>query len=207
MSTDDEQLQEIKEWWKKYRTPLIAGVIIGASALIGTQAWTNHQQRQALSASAEYDQMQTEMLMGNTEALTRRGDYLIENYARTPYAALAALVLARVHVEQDDLGSAAVRLQWVVDNAKVPEMAHVARLRLARVIAADGRPDQALALLEGVASGAFAASYDEVRGDIYAETGRTDQARRAYRSALAELGFGAGSEVIQLKLDGLGAEG
>lgn len=207
MQTDDEQLEQIKEWWKKNRNPLIAGVLIGATALFGTRYWFNYEERLRLSGSAEFEQLQAEMFMGNTDALIRRGDYLIDNYGRTPYAVLAAFMLARSHVDQGDLSSAANRLQWAIDNAKSPEMAHIARLRLAQVMIADGRAEQALAMLEAQDPGAFAASYEELKGDLYAELGRSDQARRAYRNALDALDFGPGSELVQLKLDGLGAEG
>jgi predicted negative regulator of RcsB-dependent stress response len=207
MRSDDEQLEALREWWKKYRAPILSGLIIGAAALAGTRGWVTYQERQGLSASAEYEQMQIELMSGNIEAVTRRGDYLVENYARTPYAVLAAFALARVHIEQGELAAAADRLQWAVDRARTPEMVHIARLRLARVMAADGRAGQALELLEGVDTGAFAASYEELKGDLYAETGQTERARRAYRNALAALDFGAGAEIVQMKLDGLGTEG
>jgi predicted negative regulator of RcsB-dependent stress response len=206
MRTDDEQLEALKEWWKKYRAPLLSGIIIGAVALFGARGWMSYQERLGQSASAEYEQLQIEMMTGNYDAMIRRGDYLIENYARTPYAVLAAFALARVYVEQGDLAAAANRLQWAIERARTPEMAHIARLRLARVIAADGRTGEALALLEGVEPGAFVASYEELKGDLYAESGQTDRARRAYRNAINALEFGAGAEIVQMKIDGLGTE-
>lgn len=207
MRTDDEQLEDVKEWWKKYGTPVVTGILIGAVALVGTRGWISYQERQGLSASAEYDQLQLEMVSGNVDAVMRRGAYMIDSYGRTPYAVMAAFALAKTHVEQGDLASAANRLQWAVDSARTPELAHIARLRLARVLAADGRAQQAVALLEGVEPGAFAASYEELKGDLYAETGQTERARRAYRNAMAALDFGAGAEIVQMKLDGLGSEG
>lgn len=207
MKTDDEQLEDIKQWWKKYRAPIISGLVIGALALGGSRAWISHQENQAQSASAEYAQLRMELATGNTEAVTRRGGYLIDNYARSPYAVLAALALAKMHVEQNDLAAAANRLQWAVEHARTPELVHVARLRLARVIAADGRGQQALTLLEGTDAGAFAAAYEELKGDLYAENGQSDRARTAYRNAMSALEFGAGAEIVQMKLDGLGTEG
>ncbi len=207
MKTDDEQIEDIKQWWKKYRAPIISGIVIGALALGGSRAWMSHQENQAQSASAEYAQLRMELASGNTEAVTRRGGHLIDHYARSPYAVLAAFALAKMHVEQDDLTTAANRLQWAVDHARTPELVHVARLRLARVIAADGRAQQALALLEGIGTGAFTAAYEELKGDLYAENGQPDRARTAYRNAMSALEFGAGAEIVQMKLDGLGTEG
>jgi predicted negative regulator of RcsB-dependent stress response len=75
------------------------------------------------------------------------------------------------------------------------------------VIAAEGDPAAAIKVLESVDAGMFAASYDELKGDLYAAAGDRDQARAAYRKAIAELNSGAGSDLVQMKLDDLGAEG
>ena len=51
-----------------------------------------------------------------------------------------------------------------MDNSKDTELRHIARLRLARVLIDQGKPDDALKTLSD-APGAFAARYHEVRGD------------------------------------------
>lgn len=207
MRTDDEQVEDLKRWWKKYGSPLAGGLAIGLALVFGSRAWLEYQERQRVSASAEYEQLQGELAGGNTEAALRRGAYLADSYARTPYAVLAALALAKMHVEQGDLQAARERLQWALDRAREPELAHVARLRLARVMAAQGQTPQAIALLEGAAPGAFAASYEELKGDLYAASGDLARAREAYLKALEGLGFGAGAELVQMKLDDLGIRG
>jgi predicted negative regulator of RcsB-dependent stress response len=204
MQSDDEQVEELKRWWKKYGSPIVGGLAIGLIAVFGSRAWFDYQERQRISASAEYEQLQLELSSNNLEAARQRGAYLMDSYARTPYASLAGLALAKAHVERDDLAAARERLQWVLDNARDPELVHLARLRLARVLAAEGQPAQALALLEGVAAGAYGASYEELRGDLYVDSGDVERARAAYLKALESLGFGAGSELVQMKLDDLG---
>ena len=64
-----------------------------------------------------------------------------------------------------------------------PELALVARLRLARVELAQGTPDQALKTLDAVNPGAFAARYAQVRGDALLAKGDRDGALKAYREA------------------------
>ena len=63
----------------------------------------------------------------------------------------------------------------------------VARLRLARVMAAQGDAEQALAML-AEPSAAYLASYDIARGDILLAEGREAEALAAFRSAVAALG-------------------
>lgn len=208
MHSEEEQLEDLKAWWKRYRNPVLTALIVGGAVLIGTRTWVNYQEQLSLSASAEYTQLQAEIRAGNTEAVMRRGEYLIENFSATTYAVMAALAMAKVYVEQGQLESAADRLQWAVDSADNPEVAHIARLRLARVLAAADRPQQALALLDAVnRPGAFRASYEELKGDLYVEAGQPERARQAYRNAIEDLEFGSGAEYVQMKLDGLGTEG
>ena len=64
-----------------------------------------------------------------------------------------------------------------------PELALVARLRLARVQLAQGNADQALKTLDAVKPGAFAARYAQVRGDVLLAKGDRDGALKAYREA------------------------
>ena len=66
----------------------------------------------------------------------------------TPYAALGTLIAARVQVEANELDKAAASLKSVMDNATDDELKLIARLRLARVQAAQGKYDDALATLK-----------------------------------------------------------
>jgi predicted negative regulator of RcsB-dependent stress response len=201
---EEEQLEELKKWWQKYRNPVIYGLLAGVLTIVGVRAWMAHQGNVAVSASNEYEQLQVELTQGNVEAVAKRGAYIIDSYPRTPYAALAAFALARAHVEQGDLPAARGRLEWVMDHAKQPEFAHIARLRLGKLLLAMGEGAQALALLEPVKADAYGAEYEELKGDIYAETGQPDKARQAYRLALDKLGPGSDSRVLRIKLNSLG---
>ena len=207
MAADDEQIEDLRRWWKKNGQSVTIGAVVGLAAVFGTRAWLDYQERQRLSASTEYGQLQEELGQGNNEAVLSRGKYLIDNYARTPYAVLAALTLAKVHADKGDLPAAKDNLQWAMDHARAPQFAHIARLRLARVIAAQGDAAQALKLVEGVDADAFAPSYDELRGDLYLATGDRDKARAAYQKAVSELEPGPTLEAVHAKLDDLGAEG
>ncbi|HAF93566.1 MAG TPA: GTP-binding protein, partial [Pseudomonas sp.] len=79
----------------------------------------------------------------------------------------------------------------------------LARQRLARVLAAQEKAEDALRLLDGDAATGFAASREELRGDLLVQLGRDDEAHAAYtkaKQAAAEDGAIGG---LQLKLDDL----
>ncbi len=202
---EEEQLEDIKKWWEKYRNPLIYGLLAGVLTIVGVRAWMAHQGNLAVSASNEYEQLQTEARAGNAEAVIKRGGYIIDTYPRTPYAALSAFVLAREYVDKGDLPAARARLEWVIEHATPPEFVHIARLRLGKLMLATGEGAQALALLEPVEGNGYAAEYEELKGDIYAESGQTAKARQAYQLALDKLGAGADTRMLRIKLDNLGA--
>ncbi|HEX5788910.1 MAG TPA: tetratricopeptide repeat protein, partial [Woeseiaceae bacterium] len=96
-----------------------------------------------------------------------------------------------------------------VDSTAAEGYREVARLRLARIRLYQDRPNDVLELLGEPAAtpaddaeDAFAARYDEVRGDAYVALGRLDDAREAYRRALSEPARDAtiNQELVQLKL-------
>jgi predicted negative regulator of RcsB-dependent stress response len=207
---EEEQIEELKKWWQKYRNPVIYGVLAGIVTIAGVRTWMNYQRGLAVSASNEYEQLQVELKQNNAEAVDKRGAYIIDTYPRTPYAALAAFALARAHVDKGDLAAARTRLQWVIDHARQPEFVHIARLRLGKLMLAMGEGTQALALIEPVEPEAYAAEYAELKGDIYAETGQPDKAREAYQAALDKRGangsHGGDTRALRIKLDNVGAQ-
>lgn len=202
---EEEQLEDLKKWWARYRNPLIYGLIAGVATIFGVRAWMVHQGNLAVSASNEYEQLQVESRAGNVEAALKRGGYIIDTYPRTPYAALSAFILAREYLDKGDLPAARARLEWVIEHAKLPEFVHIARLRLGKLMLAMGEGAQALALIEPVEGEEYAAEYAELEGDIYAETGQPAKARQAYQLALDKLGAGADTRMLQIKLDNLDA--
>jgi predicted negative regulator of RcsB-dependent stress response len=207
MQTDDEQLDELKRWWKKYGGPALTGLAVGLVLVFGSRFWLDSQERQRQTASAEYEQLRGELVTGNLEAANSRVAYLTDKFGRTPYAVLGALALAGAQVERGQLEEARTQLQWALDHARAEEVEHIARLRLARVQAALGDTGAALATLGTQSPVAFAAEYEELRGDLHVASGDAERARLAYERALDALELGAGSELVQMKLDNLGVRG
>ncbi len=203
---EQEQLDELKAWWKQYRK-LIALVIVAAAATVGGfQGWSYYQQKQGIEAGELYSQLQAALGGGDVKKVQDIATVLAEKYARSGYASFAALIGARVAFESGDTATAKTRLQWVIDNGRNDETREIARLRLAAVLLDEKRYDDALRLLDMQHIDALSALYADLKGDVLVAQGKTHEARSAYQLALDKSDAKSGHRVlIQLKLDALGA--
>ena len=196
-----EQARVVKQWIRTYAPSIIGGVALGLVGLYGWNAWQGYQHGRAVNAAGFLTALEA-LVDTDTGAAIREGEGLIADFPDTPYAVNAALLLARLHTEQNNLPAAEEQLRWALENARPQQMAHVARLRLARVINALGRSEEALATLKGVDPQGYASSYAELRGDILSKTGDTAGARSAYQEALDEMDAAGGDRaLLQMKLD------
>lgn len=191
--TPDEQLQQLRQWLRDNGPALLAGLLLGAALVAGWGGWKYYSERQAQLASAEYEHLRR-VLQSADGAHTAQGDMthageivtaLTTRYARTPYAALAALMLAGEQVRRSQPEAALKQYAWVRDNARDRKLRQVARLRSARLLWSLGRSDEALAELQARKPGRFTPLFAELRGDILAAQGRHEDARQAYAEALA----------------------
>ena len=201
--TDDERVESIKRWWSSNGSSVIVGIVMGVAVIIGWQYWTSYQATQGEEASLAYELVVSALQEGDIERVESQGAKILDEYSSTPYATLAALSLAKVAVDKDDYDTAVGHLEWVVANSNQAAIEGVARLRLARVMLAMGRLDDAQAELAKVTDASFAAEREELKGDIHVAANEPDEARAAYEAARAARGFAAPNEWLQMKLDNL----
>lgn len=199
--------EKLKTWWKSYGNALILGIVLGSSALGGLKYWQHYQAKQTEAASKLYEQLLQNFQLRAAAKVDESGNKLMQEYASTPYAGKAALVLAKMRFDTNDLKTARQHLQWAMDKASEDAVRHVARLRLARLLLDQGELDAALELTNVKNQIGFEADYLEIKGDILTVKGRTDEARAAYRAALERLTKESPyQQVLAIKLDDLGPE-
>ncbi|AHK79551.1 hypothetical protein M911_10750 [Ectothiorhodospira haloalkaliphila] len=200
LPTDEDRIEAIKKWWSENGTAVILGLILGIGSLVGWRMWTGYVENQSIQASEIYLSMQGLARM-NSEAAVEQGQILMDDFRRTPYATLAALDLARMAAEADDLERAEEHLRWVIDRTRHEDQKHLAHARLARVLIAGGRYEDALDTLKGDIPEGFLAIVEELRGDAHRGLGETSEARAAYdRAILASAGV---ADYLRMKRDDL----
>ncbi|NIP72977.1 MAG: tetratricopeptide repeat protein [Gammaproteobacteria bacterium] len=204
-ASDEEKVEALKKWWKENGRSLIVGVVLGLAAVFGWRGWVQHQHDQAEQASVLYSEAMAAVERQDAEAALQRIQVVRQQFPDSAYAAFAALAAARLEVAGGDTEAAMGHLRWALDHAPLEAVAHVARLRLARVLLAEDAATAALDLVSDVgAEGAFLAEYEELRGDAYRVRGQADKARAAYENALSALQLGSSKRsLIEMKLDGV----
>src|SRR6185503_19909654 len=165
---------------------------------------TWYQRTQSTQAAALYDTLQKAARANDLKAARETSGSILENYPRSAYAPLAALVSAKVHFQAGDLKTARAQLQWVIEHASSYEIRSIAALRLASVLLDDNEPEAALKILEAKPHPGFEALYASQRGDILATQKKRSEARAAYKAALEKAGPGPLRDALRLKLEALG---
>lgn len=197
-TTEEEQVQAIQKWWKDNAVSIIAGIVIGVSVLVGYRYWTGYQHTQSQQASVIYN----DVLSANEK--TKDTEILKADYSGTPYAALAALLLAKDNMNNNEVEKAISQFIWVIEHSDNESVQHIAKQRLARLYLSQNNIESAENLIKGVKAEGFSSVYSEIKGDINLAKKLPVQARENYRIALAALTPGAPRySIVKMKLDDL----
>jgi predicted negative regulator of RcsB-dependent stress response len=203
---EQEQLAELKAWWKQHGNLIVATVLAAAVAFAGWQGWRWYQASQSAQAAGLYESLARAAQAGDAKALRDATGSLIESYPRTLYAAMGALVAARFHFDRNDLKSAKTQLAWVIERSPSEDFKDVARLRLAAVLLDEKGYDEALKVLEAKHGAAYVGQFEALRGDVLVAKGQPAEARAAYQAAIekAAKDQGAFRESVRMRLEALG---
>ena len=201
---EQEQLAALKAWWNDHGGAIILGATLVLAAVGAWNAWTWYQRSQSAQAAVLYDTLQKAARANDLKTTRETAGAILENFPRSAYAPLAALVSAKVQFQAGDLKTARAQLQWVIEHARSDEIRSIAALRLASVLLDDNEPDAALKILEAKPHPGFEALYASQRGDILATQKKRSEARAAYKTALEKAGAGPLRDALRLKLDALG---
>lgn len=202
---EKEQLELARSWLRTNGPWIAVGIAIGVSALVGWNWYQQRRETQAQTASARYDEAIAAFQRNDNQRGSALVDELNREYSWTPYAALGTLLSVRAQVDANELDKAAAGLKSVMDSAKDEEVRLVARVRLGRVLAAQGKFDEALGVLKFAEAGVFEPRFADARGDVLLAKGDRDGALKEYLAArAAEENGRVDSELLDLKIRDLG---
>jgi predicted negative regulator of RcsB-dependent stress response len=202
---EQEQIAELKQFWKQYGTLIVTLAVAALVAFAGMQGWRYYKNSQSEQASALFTKFGEAVRKNDVKEIRAVGKQVMDGFGSTAYGPTTALLLAKTNYENGETAAAAEQLQWAIDKAKDDETAELARLRLASIRLDEKKYEEALKLLETRHSVAMETLYADLRGDVMLAQGKSAEARAAYKMAIEKsLPNSTYRSVVQIKLDALG---
>ena len=202
---EEEQIDAIKQWWQENKVSVIGAIVLTLGGSFGWSQYQDYTSATAIAAADTYDDILLERASGESaDQLAMLADTIRDENGSIAFAEFAALQVAAAAAEEGNFEQAQIELEKVMAGVEVDStLGQLAQLRLAKVKAALGQEEAAIAILE-LGSDSFPVSYAQVLGDIHLAAGREAAALEAYQTAkAASLMLGGQSGLIDLKVSGL----
>ena len=204
---EQEQLAELKHFWKRYGNVIswvLIAVLGAVAAWNGYQYW---QRNQSSQAAVMYDEVERAAVAGDVPKLERVMADMKDRYAGTAYAEQAALLAARIYHDKGNLDAAKGALAWVAGKGTDAGYQSVARLRLSGMLFETRAYDEALQQLSAPMPKDFAPLAADRSGDILLAQGKKTEAKAQYQSAYKGLDERSDyRRIIEIKLNALGVD-
>jgi predicted negative regulator of RcsB-dependent stress response len=199
-STEEQQVDAIKQFWKDYGSSIVLGAVVGLGGLYG---WNTYSDAKVAKAQQASEAFQTLSAQASDEAALSVGiESFAKEHGQAGYQAMLELLLAKSAAEAGEFAKAEAALERVIAAKPSAGLDMVATLRLARLQAEQGQLDAAIATLDKVSDSAFAAQRDELKGDFLVRQGDMEKAKSAYQAAMDNGGVSA-SPALKMKFDNL----
>jgi len=201
---EQEQLEELKAWWKDNRNQILGALLISFVAIGGWRGWQYYHQNQSFQAAILYSEFVRQLQGSDAGRVNDAAAAVMDKFASTAYASRAALLAAQANENVKDPARAKTQLQWVIDHAGEADLRDVARLRLASLLLDEAKYAEAMSMLNTEHSPAFDGLFADLRGDVLSAQGKTDDARSAYKLAFEKTDPNSMyRNLIKMKLDAL----
>lgn len=188
MAIDDlldehEQSERVRGWLRKNGVSILAGVAIAIGGIWGWKEWQTRHSNSLAGANVQY-QVVLKSLEDKDLEQAAKGVKALESGKANIYADLAALQLAKAQVDAGKNDDALATLRAIKAD---PEFKPVIEQRVARLLVATGKTDDAIKQL-GTATDSTSL---EIHGDALMAQGKRDAAREQYEKALKTLDVAA----------------
>ena len=202
---EQEQLDELKHFWKQYGNLITWGLIAICGSFAAWNGYHYWQRGQQAQAAVMYDEVERAAASGEASRLDRALADMKDKFGRTAFAQQAGLLAAKTYYDKGNIDGAKSSLVWVAGKSADEGYQAIAKLRLAGVLLETKAYDEALQQLSGSFPKDFAALVADRRGDVFAAQGKTGEAKAEYEKAYK--GMDERTEyrrLVEVKLNALG---
>ncbi|QIM65660.1 YfgM family protein [Frederiksenia canicola] len=182
-STEEQQFNEAKNWFKKNGTPILLAICVVAGASFGWQFWKKHQIEVAQQTSENYQQVLDSYLQNPDKNAPLVEKFISENQGT--YVVFAQLEQARQAANKGDFVAVKSQLEKALAASEDATLQNVIRFRLALVEYQLGNFDGALAVLANLKDSAWDLRKQILVGDVLTAKGDKAAAKSAYEQAKA----------------------
>ena len=204
---EQEQLDQLKHFWKQYGNAITWALIVILGAFASWNFYQYWQRSQAAQAAAMFDEVERVVKSADPARIDRVFGDIKSKFGSTTYAQQAGLLVARQYYSVGNALGAQGALTWVAENASDPGYQALAKLRLAAVLAESKGFDEALKQLSGSFPANFEGLVADRKGDILMLQGKKPEALVEYRKAYKSLDESAEyRRLVEVKLNSLGVD-
>lgn len=204
---EQEQLDELKHFWKQYGNAIswvLIAVLSAVAAWNGYQYW---QRTQAAQAAAMFDEVVKVASAGEAEKSERAFSDMKERFGSSTYTAQAGLLIAKSLFDAGKADAAKATLKWVGEKASDAGYSSVAKLRLSSVLMDEKAFDEALKTVDAVSAEQFSGLAADRKGDILMAQGKKSEAKTEYQKAFKALDERTEyRRLVEVKLNALGVD-
>ena len=204
---EQEQLDQLKHFWKQYGNLISWILIIVMGAFAGWNFFQYYQRSQATQASAMFEEVERVVKSADSTKIDRVFADMKDRFGSTTMAQQAGLLVAKHHYMSGHVDEAKSALIWVSEKSTDAGYQAIAKLRLAGVLMESKGFDDALKLLNTSFPTGFEGLVSDRKGDIFVLQGKREDALSAYKKAY--LLFDERTEyrrLVEVKLNSLGID-
>lgn len=201
---EQEQLDAFKSWWKSNGKFVLGIAALALVSFSGYEGWKYYQYQQSAQASQQFQLMAATDIKDGKKIRALSAE-IMDKYSSTPYAGRAAVAVAKLNYQEQDIASAKAQLEWASKNAKEDAVKSIALLQLAAIQFEEKAFDAALKTLSTQPDAAYAGLFADLKGDVLVAQGKAEEAKSAYKEALGKLDLeGSYYRYTEHKLEALG---
>lgn len=204
---EQEQLDQIKHFWKQYGNAITWLLIVVMGAFASWNFYNYWQRSQAQQAAALFDEVDRAVLASDAARMDRVFSDMKDKFGGTAYAQQAGLLVARQYITLEKPDAAKAALAWVAEQSSDAGYQALARLRLAAISMESNNFEEALKLLSMSYPASFEALVADRKGDVLVLQGDKAKAVTEYEKAYRL--FDARTEyrrLVEVKLNALGVD-
>jgi Uncharacterized protein conserved in bacteria len=152
--SEEEQLDNLKSFAKKYGSAIVSGILIALIAFFGWEYWQKKTLAESQMQTAKVQQLMDDAQSATGDAFTQlsaTADKIVKEAPDSPQAIQTQLLMAKLAYDKADYANAEKALKKV-ENSKVDDagLIQLVKLRLAYAQLAQKKFDEALKTLEAL---------------------------------------------------------